>query len=57
LGIFGDFVGPRPSFEEILVRVDHFLDFDAVVKEGAPIRAEITYLIFFVGFVDLARGF
>jgi hypothetical protein len=27
-------VGLRPSFEETLVRFDHFLDFDAVIKEG-----------------------
>jgi hypothetical protein len=32
-------VGPRPSFEEILVRFDHFLDFDAVIEEGVPRRS------------------
>jgi hypothetical protein len=49
-------VVPRPSFEEILVRFDRCLEFNTVVKEGAPSGAEIEDLIGFVGFVDPARG-
>jgi hypothetical protein len=32
-------VGPRPSFEEILVKNDHFLDFDVVIEGGVPMRS------------------
>ena len=32
-------VGPRPSFEETLVRFDHFLYFDRLVEDGALMRS------------------
>jgi hypothetical protein len=50
------FVGPRPSFEETLVRFDHFLDFDTLVKKGDPGRAEIVDLTDFAGYVDPIKG-
>jgi hypothetical protein len=32
-------VGPRPSFEETLVRFGPLLDFDTLVEEGVPRRS------------------
>jgi hypothetical protein len=36
--------------------LDHLLDFDTRVKDGAPWKAEIADLTCFVGYMDPTRG-
>jgi hypothetical protein len=49
-------LGPRPSFEETLLRLYHLLEFDNWSKMECPNEADIVDLTYFTGYVDPARG-